>query len=76
MGGEREQILAEVADEFVQAGRLFFPPDLPESPEDEMAFWTTALARLDAEGLATDCDRRFLRRQRRRGQIPRNPEQR
>jgi hypothetical protein len=52
--GERERILGEVAEEFVRAGRLSVPPDLPESSEDEAAFWDAAIARLVEAGLATD----------------------
>jgi hypothetical protein len=56
----REDVLAEVADEFTCLGRLFFPPDLSESPADEEAFWSAALKKLAERGLATDWELRAL----------------
>ena len=59
--GERERILAEVAERFTLAGRLSSPPDTPESSTDEQAFWDAALARVAEEGLATEWELRALK---------------
>jgi hypothetical protein len=60
MAGERERILADVAEQFVLAGRLSFPPDLPESSADESAFWGEAIRRLAERGLATESELRAI----------------
>ena len=51
--GEREQIIAEVYDEFAKAGRVHDPADGIEG-DDDVALWAEVDRRLRERGLGED----------------------
>jgi hypothetical protein len=48
---QRQRIVSEVHDEFVEQGRMHVPPD-DTAQDDDIAFWDEVERRLQAAGIA------------------------